>query len=276
MTPKCEKPNCVKPSKRLKKCRACTKQFHTACGEFSTYKDRNKADEIVHLCSTCSAIPAITSSLTLRYHTRSGSASSTQSSKRKALEIGDSESSDEEEPDLRDILIAVKKGTRNTETLVKGLQKEVEDFNSNLTTRCDELDEKFRLLQADFNQFKESHTKEIEALQEKNDYLEFKMKTEAYIHGHASSGAADLDINAAVIQVAEFLDVTITDRDIQRVRIVKRRDNSFAAVTRPPIIAVEFWIRPFDLLTPRSATENYSTATSSRPPTLARLQYPSP
>lgn len=241
MSTLCGKTNCAKSSTRYKKCAACDKQFHSTCGEFSSYKDKSKPDETIRLCSACSAVPANSASLTLRYHSRSNSASS-HSSKRKAIESADSASSDEEEPDLKTILQAIKKGNRSTDTLVKGLQTSVEVFNANLTARCDVLDKKFAELKTEFTQHKEAHSRELEALKEKNDELEFKTKTEVYIHGHANSGAPDLDLNVAVIHLAEFLDLTVTDRDLQRVRIIKRREKSYSSVTAlQPIIAADFY-----------------------------------
>lgn len=222
---------------RFKKCATCDKQFHSTCGEL--YKDKTKPDETIRLCSTCNAVPANSATLRLRYHSRLNSASS-QSSKRKALDVVDSESPEEDDPDLKTILDAIKKGSRTTDTLVKGLQTTVEVFNANLTSRCDT---KFTDLRAEFAQYKEAHTKEIEAFKEKNDDLEFKTKTEVYIHGHANSGAPDLDLNAAVIHLAEFLNLTVTDCDLQRVRIIKRREKTYSSATAnlQPIIAADFY-----------------------------------
>lgn len=201
----------------------------------------------MHLCSTCNAVPANSANLTLRYCSRSNSASS-QSSKRKAPATSeDSDSSEDDELDLKDILRAVKKGSKKTDKLVSDLKTEVESFNTNLNKRCDGIDSKIDTLEGEIKLLKKSHAAEMDAMEEKVDALDFKTKTEIFIHGYANAGAAELNLTAAVTHLADHLDVKITERDIQKIRVVKRRPNqtsrTFANVVRekPPIIAVDFF-----------------------------------
>ena len=248
MTEKCNKQGCDKRSGKKKKCAVCGNFYHNACGEFSSYKDKAKPNEMVHLCSACNAIPTNSASLTLRYSSRSNSASS-QSSKRfrNASDVSEESSDDEEEPDLKTILKAVKTGNAKTNNSVTELKKTVETFNANLNTRCDGIDNRISSLETELTELKKSHAAEMDALTEKYDELDFKTKTEVFIHGYVNAGAADLDLTAAVIHLAEHLDIKIMDREIQRARVVRRRTDqaprSFAAAVqeKPPIIAVDFF-----------------------------------
>lgn len=246
MADKCNKQGCDKSSKKMKKCAACDKLFHNACGEFASYKDKAKPNETVHLCCACNAVAANSASLTLRYNSRSNSTSS-QSSKRKALDMDDSDSSEDDEPDLKTILKAVKEGAVSTNKLVTDLNTTVQNFNTNLNMRCDGMDARIGTLESELLELKKSHAAEMDMLRDKCDELDFKTKSDIFIHGHANAGAEDLDLTAAVIHLAEHLDVTITERDIQKIRVIKRRDNpqprTYAATVqeRPPIIAVDFF-----------------------------------
>lgn len=252
MAEKCKKPGCISRSKNTKKCAVCGNYFHSACGEFSSYKTKTEAK--VHLCSTCNAIPANSASLILVYSSRSNSVSSHSSVKRKKKNDDlDSESEGDEEDeeadvDLKTVLRAIKTGNAKSDRLVKGLRTEVSTFNSNLTLRCDGIDTKIEALEKEIQELKTCHAAEVSTLHDKFDELDFRTKTEVYIHGYANAGAADLAIIPAIIHLAEHLDVVVTERDIQSTRVVKRRNNpnaSYAAATqrqaRPPILAVDFY-----------------------------------
>ena len=249
MTSKCHKQGCEKASNKTKKCNACGNSFHNACGEFASYRGKTKPHETVHLCSSCNAIPENFAGLTLRYSSRSNSTSSHHSKRsRIAATSDDSDTSDEEEePDLKSILKAVNKRVKKTDCLVTDLTATAKNFNASLNTRCDGIDVKIGALQNELSQLKKAHAAEMDAMEEKLDALDFKTKTEVYIHGYSHAGEAELNLMSAVIHLAEHLDVTITERDVQRTRLVKRRPNkvpvSFANAVRerPPIIAVDFY-----------------------------------
>lgn len=246
----CAKSGCDKPSKKIKKCSACEKFFHNACGEFSSYKDKTKPDVLVHLCSSCSEAPSLPATLTLRYQHRSNSTSSQSSAKRKALEMGDSDDSDSDEPDLRTILKAIKESsrdTRDTKQMITDLATTMNNFSSSLNLRCDGIESTVQSLQGKMSDLKKSHAKEIEQMKEKYDELEFRTKTEVFIHGYEVADIPNLEISAAVLHIAEFLDVPMSHRDIQRSRIIRRKKPSTASYaaaatpSRPSIIAVEFF-----------------------------------
>lgn len=239
MSDKCYKAGCNKSSQKTKKCVACENLFHTSCGEFASYKDKSKPEKTVHLCATCNANPANSASLTLRYNSRSNSVSS----KRSRTE--DTDTSDDEEPDLKTILKAIKAENVSTNKLVSNLTSTVQTFNSNLNSRCDGLDSKISALQTEMEELKKSHDAEMDSFKEKYDELEFRTKTEIFIHGHAHANAPEIDLTAIVIHLAEHLDVNVSERDIQGARVIKRRENpgtyAAAAKERQPIIAVDFY-----------------------------------
>lgn len=245
MTDKCHKQGCTSRSLKLKKCGTCGYLFHNSCGEFASYRDKSNADAKVHLCSTCNGNPANSASLLLLYSSRSNSVSSQSSAKRKKADQDQSDSSDEEEPDLKAIMKELRAGNKHTEKLVTSLRNDVHTFNSNLGARCDVIDQKVTELESKISDLQTAHTQEMDKLRDKCDELDFKTKTEVYIHGYANAGMADLDIKSAVIHLAEHLDLTITERDILRTRVVRRRKDaatpSYAAVARPPIISAEFF-----------------------------------
>lgn len=245
---KCAKQGCTKPSTTFKQCNVCSKSFHVQCGEFSSYKDKTKPDELVRLCMTCNAIPANSIGLLLRYQPRSNSSSSQSSIKRKALDLEASEGSDEdeEEPDAKTILRAIKKGNASTNKLVADLSATVQGFNNSLNSRCDGIDDRIQALQQEIVELKKSHAAEMSTVNQKLVELDFRCNNTVFVHGHSQADSPGLDIKKAVTKLAEYLEVTITDRDISSSRIIKRRpDNtrlyaSVAASTRPSIIAVEF------------------------------------
>lgn len=159
-----------------------------------------------------------------------------------------SDSDDEaEEPNLKTILKAIKVGNNSTNLLVSNLNSSVQTFNENLNARCDGIDASIAQLKDEIRDLKQSHGEELELLKERCDELDYKTKTEIFIHGYENASAPDLDLASAVIHLAEFLDLSISDRDIQSARIIKRRHSpnrtyaSSAAEKRPPIIAVNFF-----------------------------------
>lgn len=101
-------------------------------------------------------------------------------------------------------------------------------------------------MQREIAELKKQHTEKIDALTEKYQALEFKAKTEVFIHGYALADDIGIDLVKTVKDIAGFLEVRVADSDIQKVRVIKRRANfspASASVTvraRHSIIAVDF------------------------------------
>lgn len=126
-------------------------------------------------------------------------------------------------------------------------ENDVIRFNTNLNSRCDDIDATVISLKEEIRELKLSHDEELNLLKDKCAELDFKTKTEIYIHGYDNASIPDLDCTSDVINIAKFLDVPITDRDIASTRIVKRRGSparTYASIStskRPPIIAIDFF-----------------------------------